>query len=200
MRERKRDTQRERVCTWVRFINKLINKISYLALLTIYLWGSILSTIPFSLGGVLALFRFHCNPHYVTCAHKTMMCFYYSWSLIFTPKLNKWSYLAIVFGRNRLFWHHKVASLMDFKNQKQTSKQTRFKKKSTLFNESRKYNINNFDLFFLSSRPIGQDNSKLQKQISKLLILDVFYEAAIAIKISNLLTCLCSLDLSCSIL
>ena len=49
----------------------------------------------------------------------------------------------------------------------------------------------------LSFSSVGQDNSKLQQQISMLVTLT---EMATLVKISNLLICFCSFDLSCPIL
>ena len=49
---------------------------------------------------------------------------------------------------------------------------TKKAKKRTLFNKTRQFNIQTFNKnIYASSTSIGQDNSKLQKQISKLLIL-----------------------------
>ena len=61
-----------------------------------------------------------------------------------------------------------------------------------LFNKTRQYIIFILKLSFSS---IGQDKSKLQNQISKLLILkEIFSQADISIKINNLFIYFCSFD------
>ena len=62
------------VCGWVWVCYKLINMNSHLALLATHFLNSILASVArCTLGADLAGYRFHGNPDYVICAHKTMM-------------------------------------------------------------------------------------------------------------------------------